>query len=90
MEAISQLILIICSIFGGIAWLITFLDKKFQDIDNKLSQVDTKLNDKVSQHTCKERRQNLQCSMLGSQNKDSLTTVLQQLLKKLESLEKPQ
>ena len=47
-----QVISIVAAILGGFAWLIAFLTKRLDHLETKLTTVDNKLADKVSEALC--------------------------------------
>jgi hypothetical protein len=56
-----QVISIVAAILGGFAWLIAFLTKRLDHLENKFMTLDNKLTDKVSEALCQERRSRFPC-----------------------------
>lgn len=84
-----QVISIVAAILGGFAWLIAFLTKRLDHLETKLTTVDNKLADKVSEALCQERRKRFPCCNADGTFKqcplpqDPLQTQLIQVLKDL-------
>ena len=56
-----QVISIVAAILGGFAWLIAFLTKRLDHLETKLTAMDNKVADKVSEALCQERRSRFPC-----------------------------
>ena len=96
LEQIVQLSVIIAGIFGGISWLMSFLQKKFLEFKQDLLRVQEKMDNKVTQDQCKQRRTALPCCMgdgtfrcpLPDAQTKELTETLKKLSQALNSFEK--
>ena len=84
-----QVISIVAAILGGFAWLIAFLTKRLDHLETKLTNVDNKVADKVSEALCQERRSRFPCCNSDGTfqacplPKDPLQTQLIEILKDL-------
>lgn len=83
-EIITLILAALGALGAGIAFAANNISKKFDAITAQVTQINQKLDDKVSQKTCQQRRQHMTCLHSDANQTQKLYQLLDKLNKKLD------